>query len=128
VNYYKARELADRDGHSGGFHFTCRNDDRVWPVGACRDHPPHPTAEDAERCFYDHELAQPVVRALLADQMLRCGVCNEFTAQTIRAGMHLFDSTVVCETCVPLGDDDEARRVLADLHPFTTGILIVSSW
>lgn len=28
MNYYDARELK-----SGGFHYTCRNDDRIWGVG-----------------------------------------------------------------------------------------------
>ena len=35
MNYYQAREI-QRDGqHTGLFHYTCRNDDHIYPVGFC---------------------------------------------------------------------------------------------
>jgi hypothetical protein len=47
MNYYDARPLAD----GSGFHYTCRNDDRIVSVGYCREHEPHATAEEARACF-----------------------------------------------------------------------------
>lgn len=36
MNYYEARELQDENGKGTGvFHYTCKNDDRIWPVGYC---------------------------------------------------------------------------------------------
>jgi hypothetical protein len=47
MNYYEARQLKDKSG----WHFTCMNDGRIWPVGYCRDHEAHDTREEAEQCF-----------------------------------------------------------------------------
>lgn len=50
MNYYDARPLADRSG----FHFTARNDDRIFPVGYCASQHPdtgHATPEEARECF-----------------------------------------------------------------------------
>lgn len=47
MNYYEARKLEN----GSGWHYTCRNDDRIWPVGYCADHEPHATAEEANDCF-----------------------------------------------------------------------------
>lgn len=52
MNYYQARERKD----GGGWHFTCMNDGRIWPVGYCRDHEPHETKEAAEVCYLDYLL------------------------------------------------------------------------
>ncbi len=36
MNYYEARELVDENGKgTGQFHYTVRNDDRIYPVGYC---------------------------------------------------------------------------------------------
>ena len=36
MNYYQARELTDADGKpTGKWHFTVRNDDRIWATGYC---------------------------------------------------------------------------------------------
>jgi len=36
MNYYKARELMDENGKGTGlWHYTCMNDNKVWPIGNC---------------------------------------------------------------------------------------------
>ena len=36
MNYYDARELRDENGQgTGRWHYTCKNDDQVCPVGYC---------------------------------------------------------------------------------------------
>lgn len=36
MNYYGARQKLDENGKpSGLFHYTCRNDEQIWPVGYC---------------------------------------------------------------------------------------------
>ena len=36
MNYYQARELRDADGKGTGlWHYTVRNDDRIWATGYC---------------------------------------------------------------------------------------------
>jgi hypothetical protein len=51
VNYDQPRQLKD-----GGWHYTQMNDDRIWPIGYCRDHGPHETEDEARRCYRDYEL------------------------------------------------------------------------
>lgn len=48
MNYYQPREII-KDGKSTGlFHYTCRNGDRIWPVGLCAsDCPGHTTEQEA---------------------------------------------------------------------------------
>lgn len=49
MNYYGAREITKNGKPSGLFHYTCRNDDHIWPVGLCaNDCPGHSTREEAE--------------------------------------------------------------------------------
>lgn len=84
MNYYDARELADKSG----WHYTCMNDGRIWGVGydgkfqecpSCQGrswgvvdgrcdtcqakgyievepHPPHPTKEEAYACATQYML------------------------------------------------------------------------
>lgn len=54
MNYDQPRQLKD-----GGWHYTSRNDDRIFPIGYCgtghRDQP-HATEDEARRCYRDYEL------------------------------------------------------------------------
>lgn len=36
MNYYAARQV-EVGPNAGRWHYTCRNDDRIWPVGLCQD-------------------------------------------------------------------------------------------
>lgn len=36
MNYYQPREKTDGNGNGTGlWHYTCKNDGRIWPVGYC---------------------------------------------------------------------------------------------
>jgi hypothetical protein len=48
VNYAEARQIEG----GGGWHFTVRNDDRIWTHECCRDPGPPATPEDVERFGY----------------------------------------------------------------------------
>jgi hypothetical protein len=50
-----ARELSD----GGGWHFTVKNDDRIWTHECCRDPGPPATEEDAER--YGYTVGEPTL-------------------------------------------------------------------
>ena len=48
MNYYGPREMTKDKKPIGLFHYTCRNDNQIWPVGLCADEcPGHPTPEEA---------------------------------------------------------------------------------
>lgn len=84
MNYYDARELRDKPGR---WHYTCQNDNRIWPVGYCADpaspchEAGHDLPEDAMACYKRHVLdtdlhfenpENPV-------QLQKCAVCQEWT-------------------------------------------------
>lgn len=47
MNYYDARQL-ESGPNAGKWHYTCRNDGRIWPVGNCAEGcQGHDTAEEA---------------------------------------------------------------------------------
>lgn len=54
MNYDQPRKLAD----GSGWHYTSRNDDRIFAIGYCREHPPHATEDEARRCYRDYELTE----------------------------------------------------------------------
>src|SRR3954470_8293171 len=81
MNYAEARQLSD----GSGWHFTVMNDSRIWTAPCCRSpgppateedmekygyklgeptigkaHDPHPTQQEAEDCFKQWRLRQPV--------------------------------------------------------------------
>jgi hypothetical protein len=48
MNYYQPRELTKDGKPTGLFHYTCRNDDHIWPVGLCASGcPGHATEQEA---------------------------------------------------------------------------------
>lgn len=51
MNYDQPRQLK-----AGGWHYTQMNDGQIWPIGYCQGHGPHPTEDDARRCYRDYEL------------------------------------------------------------------------
>jgi hypothetical protein len=90
MNYAEARKRED----GSGWHFTVRNDDRIWPHECCRTpgppateeeqqrfgfkpgeltlgeaHAPHATREEAEECFHQWRMRQPIqyVEGLFGD-------------------------------------------------------------
>ncbi len=58
MNYYGPREITRDDKPTGLFHYTCRNDGRIWPIGPCADGcPGHKTAEEACEHYREFLLA-----------------------------------------------------------------------
>jgi hypothetical protein len=94
MNYYQAREIKDDAGAGTGvWHFTCRNDDRIWPTGCdtgCR----HATAEEACQHWVELQIAKGV----------RHGECSWTTCQN-REGLD--------ETGRPKSCPKPAHQVLA---------------
>lgn len=61
MNYGMARQVQDDDG-DGGWHFTIKNDSRIWRHECCRSCASrlsgHPTKQLAEECLYQWALDQ----------------------------------------------------------------------
>jgi hypothetical protein len=92
VNYYQPREHKD-----GGWHYTCRNDDRIWPVGYCSDHPAHPTRDEAYECYRQYLLDTARYDQRIVDQQLRCEVCGTFTDRLVDVGPGSVNSYMLCD-------------------------------
>jgi hypothetical protein len=114
MNYYDARERAD---HSG-WHYTVMRNGVVRPAGACADHPPHATEDEARDCF----------RAWLLEGARFDGTSSDWT------GCKICDAPTkrYAETRPPLGnafplcDEHRTPEVLADLTPMPGQIM--ASW
>ncbi len=55
MNYAEARQLSD----GGGWHYTVRNDDRIWTHQCCLDPGPPATQDDVEK--YGYQLGEPTL-------------------------------------------------------------------
>lgn len=76
--HFQARQLDDKSG----WHFTCRSDGAVWPVGYCDDplHRPHATREEAEACMTGYMLDEYLkLDGHFDDQQRRCEECGAWT-------------------------------------------------
>ena len=52
MNHYKPREITKEGKPTGLFHYTCRNDNQIWPVGPCADGcPGHATTDEAREHY-----------------------------------------------------------------------------
>jgi hypothetical protein len=110
MNYYEARQRSDKTG----WHFTCQNDDQIWPVGDCQDHEPHATREEAEECFLRYLLddiseeqygnwgdceicGAPTKLGLTARRPLGNGfrLCDEHRSSEVLAGLTAWPSRIV---------------------------------
>jgi hypothetical protein len=101
MNYYEARQTNDKTG----WHYTCRNDDRIWPVGYCAEHDPHPTAEEAVQCFHRY-LLDGQAEEQWAD-WTGCVVCDTPTKKGLTTRRPLGHA-------VPLCDEHRTPEVLAE--------------
>lgn len=76
MNYLQARKRIS----DGRWAFTCRNDERIWPVGYCASGHDHETREEAEECYGKYLIeTQLTLDGQLCDQMLKCKECGAFT-------------------------------------------------
>lgn len=123
MNYYGARQIdpkADRTD-AGKWRFTVRNDDRIWPTGYCATCPGHATAEEAERHYYEYEMAETVREGSLADMQRACEVCGAWTQGLLQLGDGLMESHILC-------DEHRNPAGLAQVRPFAPGQVIISSY
>jgi hypothetical protein len=131
VNYYRATEK--KPEHGGGWAFMQHNR-RAGSAIRCQcgaggwTDPGHATAEDAERCFYEEQLTQPLRRSKLSETLHHCSLCGAWTDQIVGAGHLIGDHTILCAECAPPEDDEKSREALRAAHPFQPGIQITASW
>lgn len=83
MNYYQARELK-----KGGWHFTCMNDNKVWPVGFCTEHEPHKTREEAEACYRLYLIDNANFKVKLTE-VTRCSFCRNLTRNAVDIDRHI---------------------------------------
>jgi hypothetical protein len=98
MNYYQARELRTADGKPAGlWHFTCQNDNRIWPVGYCAQGcVGHDTPEGAQEHYRQYLLDTARYDGRMSGQQRACRVCGAWTqrfAET-EAGTSLY---VLCD-------------------------------
>lgn len=93
MNYDDARERIRKDtGESAGFHYTRANDGRLWAIGECANHEPHPTKGEAYECYRRYLIAQDWREFSMSSQMLRCAAkvgetrCGEFSQGGLSLG------------------------------------------
>lgn len=110
MNYYGPRERRDEHGQPAGlWHYTCRNDDRIWPVGYCaQECAGHATPEEAcdhyKAYQLDHELR---LDNKLADQQRPCEVCGAWTQGCAQIGG--YTTYVLC-------DEHRTREAVAERY------------
>lgn len=113
MNYYEARRKVD----GSGWHYTCKNDWYVWPVGYCREHEPHATKEEACDCYRKWLLDNHLrLDGQEANAQHKCRECGEWTS-----GYAVCDSTIVV-----LCDAHRTREVFEKHFPKVAQI--ISSW
>lgn len=119
MNYLMARQL-----RQGGWHFTAMRDQLVWAIGYCREHGPHFTQEEAERCFHKYELDNAHFDARIAphtQHLCEFPGCRKWTQMGARWGWggvgHL---TLLC-------DEHRNREGLEQAHPFMPGMEVITS-
>ena len=112
MNYYEARQRKDKSG----WHYTCKNDGAVWPVGYCTDHEPHDTAEEAVQCFHTY-LLDDISEVNYSDWM-GCVVCDAPTKKGLQTRQPLGHD-------YPLCDEHRTEEKVRELDP-TPGRIIAS--
>lgn len=119
MNYYDAREKRNALGGSGGWHYTCMNDGKIWPVGDCAEHEPHPTQLEAYECYTAYLLRERLSLdgKLKKTERRKCTECDVFTGSF---------ATVDNSGYWPLCDDHRTATVVARL--FGTVGSAISSW
>ncbi len=94
MNYAQARQRES----DKRWDWTVRNDDAIWQHTCCAEHGAgHAEREDAERCFYAWELAQPVRIFDEPDARRQCALCGMWTNARVRLA-NGYTSFVLCES------------------------------
>ncbi len=109
MNYYQPRQTTD-----GHWHYTCRNDDRIRPVGYCAERRcKHETPEEAIECYGEYQLSgMRLEHATMAHQQLRCDVedCDEWTQTITQVGRGMGS------TRFHLCDEHRTEEVVRELY------------
>lgn len=96
------------------------NDGRVWRSGPCFDHTDgHATQEEAERHFWEYEMALPRRVCLNPEEQRKCEICGAWTQDRVRREGD-YRSDVLC------GDHQDQASYEA-LHPFVPGRQVIES-
>lgn len=115
MNYYRAIQHTTSKRWSFGFF----NDHKAYLANCCRDHEgKHETREEAERCFYDDQIAR-AREISIQDQQLKCRVCGDWTAKGMETPMHHME--MLC-------DKHLNKDGLMQAYPFRPGIEGAASW
>lgn len=131
MNYYRSVEKKPEHGAGWAFMQLNRRSGAAIRCGCGAGGwtgPGHATAWEADRCFYDDQLAREIRRSVMSNQQLKCRLCSRWTSGLVSAGRLLFDGVVLCEQCAPPDDDAKTRASLATVVQFVAGIQIAASW
>lgn len=124
MNYYEARQMRDDKGEpSGIWHFTCRNDDRIWPVGCTKDCK-HTTAEEACQHWVETEIARGVRHGMSSWTTCEFESCPNPAQHTFSVGHN--GGMGGYALCPEHGTDETAIAMFRASH--TGAIQIASSW
>lgn len=104
MNYYQPREIAKDGKGTGRWHYTCRNDNQIWPVGYCAQGcEGHPTPDEARAhqtaYILDHEVRLDETDS---DSQRQCeapidgGCCGAWTQGRARVGKGIGRQFVLC--------------------------------
>jgi len=118
VNYREARQRTT----DGRWDWTNMNDKVVTTAAPCTDHSDgHATQEEADRHFYDHEVAN-LREFHLEGTQHHCAVdgCDNWTGGGLESRW-LGQGTMLCE-------DHDSRDGWMAANPFSSPIHIIASW
>lgn len=100
MNYYQPREMQDKNGQGTGlWHYTVKNDNRIWAIGNCADNcPGHADKEGAYEHYRQYLIDKARFHApTVANPTLhKCEICGEWTDK-----IAIIDQTVhhfLCDT------------------------------
>lgn len=115
MNYYKASQHQE----TKKWAFTYVNDGKCFLASCCTDHEgKHETQEEAERCFYDHQILH--LRDFeLQDSQRKCAVCGAWTSRGLESRM--LGDKMLCEL-------HRNKNGFMHAYPFTPGIQGAASW
>jgi hypothetical protein len=122
MNYYAAREIQDESGRgTGRWHYTCRNDHRIWPVGYCNEGcPGHDTPEEANQHMTAYVLDTGIdLSRSLSNEQRKCEVCGAWTqgVAEVRGPWCVPDSYVLCDEH---RTDAKVRELFGDVGNVTS--------
>ena len=79
-----------------GWHYAAVKSTGGHPIGSCPNHPPHPTEDDARRCYREHQRANIKLLCAWSSGWADCSVpkCGEPTHSAAESGPYNF--TTLC--------------------------------